>query len=104
MLEYKMEIKSVEGMRGHVTLAVPSMKERLKLLKESGLTGKAEDASLDTLIDMMDNVSVFVKSIDLKYEQYEFKDIESLGYYDFGMAAYNEIAGVILNGIPAGKK
>lgn len=103
MLDYKLELKTVEGCKGYVILKVPSMKERLMLLKEAGITGKDDAAGLDTLIQMMDKVSLFVKEVDLKVDGHEFKELESLGHYDFGMAAYTEIAGVVMNGIPRGK-
>lgn len=103
MLEYKHEVTSVEGMAGHVIVRVPSMKERLVLLKEAGVNGK-EDAGLDVLIGMMDKVSLFVKEVDLKMGDYEFKDLDAIGHYAFGMTVYNEVAAIIMNGIPAGKK
>jgi hypothetical protein len=104
VVDYKLEIVSVEGMSGYVILKVPSMKERLQMLKESGISGVSDGAGLETLIKMMDKLGDFVKEVNLKYEEYEFGDLETLGHYAFGMAAYTEIASVIMNGIPAGKK
>ena len=104
MLEYRFEPKSVEGMTGHVIVLVPSVKQRLLLSKEVAAKSDSETGDIDRIINIFDKVPQYIKEIDLDINGMKFKDLDSLGYYDFGMTVCVEIAKTILDGIQLGKK
>lgn len=107
MLEYKLEIngkeEGLEGVKGYVVLRVPSAKERLNMMKESNLTG-ADSVGLEQVIELMDKLSGYVKEVNVSKGDVECKDLETLGYYDFGTAVTNKVSAIIMGGIPTGKR
>jgi hypothetical protein len=103
MLDYKLEISGIDEVSGHVIVKVPSMKERLKLLKDAGVNDKNSELGMDLVIQMMDRVSEFVKSAEIKVGDQKFSDLEAIGHYAFAMEIFQQVSAVIMNGIPLGK-
>jgi len=102
MLEYKY-IPSSEEITGHMIIRVPSVKERLTLIKEAGINAKGAN-EMDTMVKLMDKVNDYVKEMDITKGDVNCKDFDSLSHYDFGMEIINEVSTILMSGIPTGKK
>lgn len=93
---------------GVVKLKVPNYYERVKLVQtmQVGIKGgelTSED-QLGSVLKMLDIAKTHVVSIDLACEGMKLNSLEELSYFAEGTEMINELAGVVLSGIPLGKK
>lgn len=107
MKEFKLDVTKIAGMgkfdgiSGHLIIKVPSMKERLAMMKDSEI--KSSNVGMDEVVKLMEASALCVSSVDVDYLGEKYTSFEDLGYYEFGSVIVNYVSGVVMNGIPLGK-
>jgi hypothetical protein len=114
--EYKLEIESIkevvdgaertpeklEGVKGYVVINVPSMKERMALMKEIGYKEGGDTMALAA--NLMDQVDKLLKEVSIECGDVKCESADDLGYYEFGIEVMNRAGSIAMSGIPVGKK
>lgn len=89
---------------GHVEIDMPTYKERITLLKKVGtdVEGDKIIEKADVLADITMKHVVKTELVHVQTET-DFNSLDELSHYAEGTQLINELASVILNGIPLGK-
>ena len=108
MKEIEYKVKS-EGFSGSIILNLPSYKEKLAILKELKIKVGADGASaaeqdgMELVEKLYAKLESMVKSVDLKYDEVEFKSLDDLGYYAEGQLVVSELQNLLTSGVSLGK-
>lgn len=108
MKSYKLDVleKDDNGdtvAEGFILLNVPSVKERVEMMKEMNLTSEDLENPIQQIIKCIPVFDKIVDKIEIKAGGQDFTELEELSYYDVFNKVFPEIATIMMNGIPLGK-
>lgn len=97
------------GWSGHVVLAVPSYKERIKIAQELGLAKlmeQNEEAKVESITMLIEKVPSFVKEVHLELDGEKYCSLEETDYEytKEGYELVQEIGLYLMQGISLGKR